>query len=177
MGKPLRTLTVDRYPQDYIAYIGSGQVVDLQRNEAISYQFVIGQARQRNDRIGIMDLTMIGPPPYDNVLKLAVRRSYLNKYGGVIYESREIRLPVRFITRAPEYTALYYAMGYNGHRMAWAQIAGKIILALMDEEKSVLTENDAINKFAPGVPSAALTYLAVNILRSYYKLLDKWLDV
>ncbi len=105
-GSLLGTLTVDRYPGDYIAYIGSGQVVELQRNEAISYRFVIDQARKRKDRIGIMNLTMIGDPPYRNILKTAVQRSYLNKYGGAVYQSQKSSLPVSIFTSAPEYTAL-----------------------------------------------------------------------
>lgn len=72
---------------------------------------------------------------------------------------------------------IYYAMGYNGHGMAWAQLTGKIISELVARESSELTENDLVNKYAFGIPSATATYMAVKILTYYYKLLDKFLDI
>lgn len=72
---------------------------------------------------------------------------------------------------------IYYAMGYNGHGMAWAQLTGKIISELVAKDRSELTENSLINKYAFGIPSASLTYIVVKVLTYYYKLLDKWLDI
>lgn len=72
---------------------------------------------------------------------------------------------------------IYYAMGYNGHGMAWAQLTGKIISELVAKDRTELSENPLVNKFAFGIPSAGLTYLLVKILTYYYKLLDKMLDI
>jgi len=85
-------------------------------------------------------------------------------------------LCIPLIGRTGKYNNIYYGMGYNGHGMPWSQVVGNIISELMANEKSYLTENAAINKFALGVPSATLSYLAIRILTYYYKLLDRRLD-
>lgn len=106
-GSVLGTLTVDRYPEDYYAYIGIGQVVDLVRNEKISYEYVIKEAEERDKPLAKMHLKMIGGPPYDNVIELAIQRQYLQKFGGGPARSQETYNKIyRAGAKAPEYTLL-----------------------------------------------------------------------
>lgn len=72
---------------------------------------------------------------------------------------------------------IYYSLGYNGHGLSFAQLAGKMIAALMAGEQSDLTNHILINKSPRGVPSAPLTYAAVTAATSYYRLLDLMLDI
>ena len=72
---------------------------------------------------------------------------------------------------------IYYSMGYNGHGVAFACLAGKMIAELMAGERTELTDHPLINKSIFGVPSASLTYLGSNGLIKYFKLYDRWLDM
>jgi glycine/D-amino acid oxidase-like deaminating enzyme len=79
------------------------------------------------------------------------------------------------IGRTARHGNVYYGMGYNGHGLAFAQLAGKMIAALMAEERSELTDHALIGRRLKGVPSASLAYLGINAYKLYYKLLDRWL--
>jgi glycine/D-amino acid oxidase-like deaminating enzyme len=70
---------------------------------------------------------------------------------------------------------VYYSMGYNGHGLAFAQLCGKMIAALMAGERSELTDHMLLNRRLWGVPSASLSYLGINAYKLYYRLYDRWL--
>jgi glycine/D-amino acid oxidase-like deaminating enzyme len=70
---------------------------------------------------------------------------------------------------------LYYSMGYNGHGLAFAQLCGKMIAALMAGERSELTEHVLVNRRLRGIPSASLSYLGINAYKLYFRLYDRWL--
>jgi len=80
------------------------------------------------------------------------------------------------VGRTGKHDNIYYSMGYNGHGLAFAQLCGKMIAALMAGERSELTEHMLINRTLWGVPSASLSYLGINSYKLYYKLYDRWLD-
>jgi hypothetical protein len=67
-------------------------------------------------------------------------------------------------------------MGYNGHGLAFSQLAGKMLAALMSDERSELTDNVLINKRILGMHSASITYVAANAYKGYYKILDRLLN-
>lgn len=72
---------------------------------------------------------------------------------------------------------IYYSMGYNGHGVAFACLAGKMLAQLMAGETSPLTSHPLINKRLWGVPSSAITYLATNAYEWYFKIYDLWLGM
>jgi glycine/D-amino acid oxidase-like deaminating enzyme len=71
---------------------------------------------------------------------------------------------------------IYYAAGYNGQGLAFGQLAGKMIAALMAGEASDLTTNMLVNRRLFGVPSALLTYAGSKTYKLYFRWLDKRLD-
>jgi glycine/D-amino acid oxidase-like deaminating enzyme len=71
---------------------------------------------------------------------------------------------------------IYYSMGYNGQGLAFGQLAGKMIAALMAGEESELTNNMLINRRLLGIPSALLTYVGSRSYKLYFKWCDKRLD-
>jgi len=74
-----------RAPQLFHAYIGFGQVTNQLESEIISYDYVFGEAKKRNDSVGIQELSGIGRPPYGSeeeaINALDVERYYLELYG------------------------------------------------------------------------------------------------
>lgn len=87
-GAALGALTVERYPELFYAYVGTGQLVNTERADAISYNFTLNEARDTQNREAIKELTDMGPPPwdYDTMNK---QRKWLRRFGGTIYEDKE----------------------------------------------------------------------------------------
>jgi len=80
------------------------------------------------------------------------------------------------VGRAGRHGNIYYSGGYNGQGFCFGQLAGKMIAALMAEEKTELTTNMLINRRLLGVPSALLTYLASNGYKVHFRLWDRLLE-
>jgi len=91
-GSALGILLVQRYPQDFHAFIGTGQMVAFLENDRICYDFAMQLAQERGDTEKVDKLTRQGPPPYygsDVALKQAVYLldtfNYMNN-NPAIYE-------------------------------------------------------------------------------------------
>ncbi len=85
-GSILGVLLVQKHPELFYAYVGIGQCVDLDRNESISYQFVLDEALKRDNKRAIRQLEKIGPPPYEEHKELTIQRRWLQKFGGAFVE-------------------------------------------------------------------------------------------
>jgi len=104
-GSVLSVLTVRKYPDLYYAYVGIGQVVDMQQNEAISYRFVLDEAKKRGDRKAIRQLEKIGPPPYDAFRELYIQRKWLLKFGGAFHNEDSYKKYAKIaLKQGKEYT-------------------------------------------------------------------------
>jgi glycine/D-amino acid oxidase-like deaminating enzyme len=97
-----------------------------------------------------------------------------HQWGGLIGITLDF-LPSVGLTGT--YKNIYYSMGYNGNGLAFAQLAGKMLAALMAGEDSDLTRNVLTNKPMWGVPSASAMYLATHGLKYYYKIIDRLLEM
>ena len=67
---------IARRPALFAAYVGTGQIVNWNVQEALSYEMVTAQARARDDRHAMEELAAIGPPPYDDLSKDLVKSKY-----------------------------------------------------------------------------------------------------
>jgi pimeloyl-ACP methyl ester carboxylesterase len=63
-GSALGIMLVQRYPEDFHALIGTGQMVAFLENDLMCYQFALDWAHERGDTKKIEVLTQQGPPPY-----------------------------------------------------------------------------------------------------------------
>lgn len=86
-GSELGVWYAQKYPENVESYVGIGQVVNAAKNETISYNFTLQEAKKRNDKRALKTLREIGPPinGFYKDGKLLVQRNYLNKFGGIIY--------------------------------------------------------------------------------------------
>jgi pimeloyl-ACP methyl ester carboxylesterase len=82
-GSALGTLYAARHPQKVAAYVGTGQIGDLQASEQASYAFVLAEAERRGNKKAIAELTKLGPPPYDDK-QMMVQRRWLNRFMGTL---------------------------------------------------------------------------------------------
>lgn len=63
-GSALGIWLVQRYPEQFYAFIGTGQMVDFVETEVFDYQFALTLAGERGNTQKMVDLTRQGPPPY-----------------------------------------------------------------------------------------------------------------
>lgn len=83
-GSVIGALAVQKRPDLYHAYIGLGQLVHGLRNEQLSYDWVVAEARRRGDEEALSELAGISPP-YEGNEDLGIQRSWLNSYDGSIF--------------------------------------------------------------------------------------------
>jgi pimeloyl-ACP methyl ester carboxylesterase len=109
-GSLIGIFSIQKYPDLYHAYIGIGQIVNMQENEQISYDWTLAQATTAEDKRAIQTLTEIGTLPYtgDGQKKLMTQRRLLGKYGGELYGSSKGAFPLIFssLILASEYTLI-----------------------------------------------------------------------
>lgn len=83
-GSYLGVKTIQKYPENYLAYIGIGQVTNQVESERLAYDFMLKHAKERNDQDVIEKLSGFDPyaddfPQLDYLVK--GRTKMLNRYG------------------------------------------------------------------------------------------------
>ena len=82
-GSSLGTIYAARHPEKVSAYVGTGQIGDLQASELASYKFVLAEAERRNNRAALKELRALGEPPY-TARTIRVQRKWLSRFVGVM---------------------------------------------------------------------------------------------
>jgi pimeloyl-ACP methyl ester carboxylesterase len=75
-GTIVGLMMIRERPDLFSAYVGSGQVVDWARQDALSYRLLIERAHAANDLDALAELERIGPPPYADTATDAVKARY-----------------------------------------------------------------------------------------------------
>jgi pimeloyl-ACP methyl ester carboxylesterase len=105
-GSLLGTIYVSRHPEKVSAYIGTGQISDMRRNEEVSYGFALAEARRLDNNDAIADLEAIGAPPY-GVDETIVQRGWLDVFGGgLTHEPRSMASLAWTAMSVPEFNLL-----------------------------------------------------------------------
>lgn len=89
-GSVLAVEAAVKCPERIAAYIGVGQFVDGLKNEEVSYQFCVEEAKRRGDQKAVEALAKI--PPADGVYPgsgLMTERAYVARYGGGNWKQRD----------------------------------------------------------------------------------------
>jgi pimeloyl-ACP methyl ester carboxylesterase len=73
---------VQERPDLFVAYVGTGQIVNMQAGEAIVYAHVLASARGKENRRAIQELESIGPPPYKTQTALGTQRKWASILAG-----------------------------------------------------------------------------------------------
>jgi pimeloyl-ACP methyl ester carboxylesterase len=63
-GSALGVMLVQRYPEDFHAFIGTGQMVAFLENDLMCYNFALKLAQEKGNLEKVEALTKQGPPPY-----------------------------------------------------------------------------------------------------------------
>ena len=78
-GSLLGVLAVERRPDLFHAYIGSGQMVDLAETDRRLYRDMLSYARRTGDEAAAARMRGYGPPPYEDVFANAYVMSYYDR--------------------------------------------------------------------------------------------------
>jgi pimeloyl-ACP methyl ester carboxylesterase len=107
-------------PERFHAYVGVGQVVNMQDNERVSYEYTLRRARALGNENAIEDLESIGRPPYTGsqeeiYSKLGIQRRWLLHFGGAFYGQTSMTAFLKLLLFTPELSLLdiYYWIDGN----------------------------------------------------------------
>jgi pimeloyl-ACP methyl ester carboxylesterase len=81
-GSILGVHMAQRRPDLFSAYIGTGQVVDVEEGLANSYPSIVQQARAAGAEPAVKELAANGPPPYEDIKKYLVPLKWANEFDA-----------------------------------------------------------------------------------------------
>lgn len=88
-GTMLGALSACKYPDLFSAFIPIGMYVDPARQEDISYEFTLGEARRTNNNEAEKELVELGPPVHGEYRGdrkgIMIQRKWLARFGGVSF--------------------------------------------------------------------------------------------
>lgn len=139
-GSILGSLLVHRYPKRFIAYIGIGQVANMNDNELVSYQYVLEEARKASNKKAVRALEKIGQPPYKNQIKdLMIQRKWLSKFKGAVYEKKLTKEIMGSFLTDPEYSLINILDFFKGNKFSvklmWSELLAFDIMRDVPEMK------------------------------------------
>ncbi len=93
-GSIIAVLLVKRYPEDYYAYVGVGQVVNFAETEQLSYAFAYEEALRTNNKKAIKELQKIGEPNekgnYRSEYGYDVTEKWVEYFGGELHNHKSL---------------------------------------------------------------------------------------
>lgn len=98
-GSALGIFMIQRRPELFSAFVGTGQLVNMRRNEEINYARQMDNAQRRGNQEALAALQAIGPPPYSDFNSLLELRKYtdlLTQGDGDALQLRPTPLPPDF---------------------------------------------------------------------------------
>jgi pimeloyl-ACP methyl ester carboxylesterase len=90
-GSVLGVHMLKRRPDLFSAYIGTGQVVNMQRAEELNYRRELTQAERLQNSEALQALIEIGPPPYSERAKIKVLRQWADQLADGNGDSVQFR--------------------------------------------------------------------------------------
>jgi proline iminopeptidase len=109
-GSMLGVGLVQQHPELFYAYVGTGQVVNVARNEQVGYEATLAEARRRNDPIALQALNSLAPyPDADGAAppeKMDTLREWQQAFGFAVsrrYKGEIEQIMVANALRSPEY--------------------------------------------------------------------------
>lgn len=86
-GTILGIKMVQRYPEQFYAYVGTGQMVNTAENDLAAYDYALAKARQSGNKSAVDGVSQYGPPPYNGLFAGFKYTNFLGK--ELDYESQE----------------------------------------------------------------------------------------
>ncbi len=126
-GSILGIITIKKYPEDYYAYVGIGQVVNAKKNLQLSYDTINKLAERKENKKEITKFAQFDFSRNINgdiLLKDAIKMySWIERNARIFYEKNAHYQLTKITTFAPEFTvrdkAKYLAGTYRSKKLLW----------------------------------------------------------
>jgi pimeloyl-ACP methyl ester carboxylesterase len=78
-GSAVGVHMIKQRPDLFSAFVGTGQIVNYQRNDEANYGRELALARRSGNKTALAELLHIGPPPYDDLGRIGVLRKWADE--------------------------------------------------------------------------------------------------
>jgi pimeloyl-ACP methyl ester carboxylesterase len=108
-GSVLGVALVQRHPEWFYAYIGVGQIINMQKSEAEGYDFALNQAGSDHNLRAVRELKAIAPYPGApgtlSFKSIGVQRKWLMYYGGLTWRRKDFKWDADAWLLSPDYSS------------------------------------------------------------------------
>jgi pimeloyl-ACP methyl ester carboxylesterase len=117
-------LVVDRYPEDFYAYLSLSQIVDGLEQERLSLEYVRQVARETDNQKALAELDTIDPAyqSADWYSQLTTQRKWLTRFGGVYHTRTTYSHEAMMLLKASEYSLVDFAFWPLGSSHSLKQV-------------------------------------------------------
>lgn len=131
-GSALGAIVAARFPSLVSAFVGIGQVSNLQTSEHMRFHQALGHARQLQDSVATAALTRLGPPPYTSVRQSDALERWAQRLSSRHHAPITSATFFRLALSSPIYSWIDVAQIPFGRRFTerclWGEIFGQIDL-------------------------------------------------
>jgi pimeloyl-ACP methyl ester carboxylesterase len=121
-GSALAVYMLKKRPELFSAYVGTGQLVNMRRNEEYNYRRQLEQAERLGNREALRALQDIGPPPFSDHRSLKILREWADRLAEGTGDSPQPRpSPL-----APDFSADEVPTMMKGFEFSQAQLSGEL---------------------------------------------------
>ena len=121
-GSALAVYMLKKRPELFSAYVGTGQLVNMRRNEEYNYRRQLEQAERLGNREALRVLRDIGPPPFSDHRSLNTLREWADRLAEGSGDSPQPRpSPL-----APDFSADEVPTMMKGFEFSQAQLSGEL---------------------------------------------------
>lgn len=84
-GSIVGALMVKEKPENFLAYISVGTVVDMIRGDSIKYEYLKHEIAKKGNKSNKEDLSKMGPPPWKDFSQLVLQSRLMTQFKGSFY--------------------------------------------------------------------------------------------
>ncbi len=125
-GSLVGTLYAQQHPENVAAYIGVGQISNLDQSLEQTYKFILEQANLQKNTKAIKALQKISLPPGKNRKDVHVLSAWMVRFGGHIYGKTSLFPLILTFLRIDEYAWPDLILLFQGskvsERLLWSQL-------------------------------------------------------
>ncbi|QQO09132.1 alpha/beta hydrolase [Breznakiella homolactica] len=131
-GSYLGVKTIEKYPENYLAYIGIGQLSDQRESERLAYKYMLNHAAEIGDKKVIEKLEPFDPDadtfPQNEYL-INVRTAIINKYGvGMMHEGVTFPTILKALISFKGYTLPEKTAWFLGADFSMAYLFDRVVM-------------------------------------------------
>jgi pimeloyl-ACP methyl ester carboxylesterase len=121
-GSALAVFMLKRRPELFSAFVGTGQLVNMRRNEDYNYQRQLERAQRLGNDEALKALRTIGPPPYSQFSSLLILREWTDRLADGDGDS----LQPRPTPRSPDFAAEEVPAMLQGAEFSRRELLGEL---------------------------------------------------